>query len=343
MQPSLFQSPDGSPEGVPARTLDSESEAFLRRYATHVSATLAPHTVRGEVSQLRSTVRQSALQGGPATIPELLAAPPSLARVLATPQTAISRSTALARLRAVQTALLLWFGKSEGARMVQQLDELLPSDRTGEWHRSGVLIGGQRSRRRPQSVTVDPTDLGAIIAAAGQGKDEDRVVRDSALVATLCFSGLRIEEVRSLSWTNLRWEPDLEGWSAPVERGGRKTRLGVFGPGAAELIRLRATLVDDPRVSAWVFPAAQGGALSTRQIRKLLLAACTGVGFPHADRTTILSALAAYLHAQGLTDHEIAIAIGKQDLRTVDRLLAPHTALEGQRKVADAQERSNKC
>ena len=40
----------------------------------------------------------------------------------------------------------------------------------------------------------------------------------------------------------------------------------------------------------------------------------------------------------GLTDHEIAIAIGKQDLRTVDRLLAPHVALVGQRKVATARD-----
>ena len=142
----------------------------------------------------------------------------------------------------------------------------------------------------------------------------------------------------SLIWANLRWEQDLEGWSASVERGGRRTRLSIFGPGATALIRLKATFSDDPHMSVWVFPGPRNGPLTTRQIRKIVLAACAAVGFPRADRTTLISALAAHLHTLGLTDHEIAIAIGKQDLRTVDRLLAPHVALAGQRKVATARD-----
>ena len=49
----------------------------------------------------------------------------------------------------------------------------------------------------------------------------------------------------------------------------------------------------------------------------------------------LLSASAAYLSAAGLRDHEVAIALGIADMRTINRLLKPHQKLAVQRSASD--------
>ena len=82
--------------------LDAESESFLDRYREHYRGVRSDGAIRGEVSQLRSVVREAARQGRGVTLPEVLADPAGLSAVLATPAKRPSATTALIRLDAVK-------------------------------------------------------------------------------------------------------------------------------------------------------------------------------------------------------------------------------------------------
>ena len=116
--------------------------------------------------------------------------------------------------------------------------------------------------------------------------------------------------------------------SAAAERGGKLTRLAIFGPAASLMARHR---LDAELPAAAVFANSRGEPITARQARRIVLDACSAAGFPHAARSTLLSASAASLSASGLRDHEVAIVLGIGDMRTLNRLLRPHQRLRAQR------------
>ena len=58
-------------------------------------------------------------------------------------------------------------------------------------------------------------------------------------------------------------------------------------------------------------------------------------GLPSVDAATLRSACAHWLRSQGLSDHEVAAVLGLARVRSVDRLLQRHTALDAQRTVRE--------
>ena len=226
-QPTLFDLDPLGPHPKRGR-LDADSEAFLARYRGHYRRDRSDGAVRGEVSQLRTVAREAESRGEGNTLPEVLADISTLAKVLTTPAKRPAATTALIRLGAINAALVLLFGNEEGRRRIDELDRALPRRAATEWYQSGVILAGERSRRRAQSPSVEPSDLMRIVEAAGAGKRGSRSLRDRLLVATHCYSGLDAGEIRSLHWSDLRWEPEGEAWSVGVERGERRTRLAIL-------------------------------------------------------------------------------------------------------------------
>ena len=194
-----------------------------------------------------------------------------------------------------------------------------------------MVLAGDKSRRRAQSPTIEPEDLWRIVGAAAKGERAPRALRDRVLVAMHCFSGLEAIEIRLLRWSDLRWESEAESWSAAVIRSGRSTTLAIFGVAASLLIRHR---LEVPAASEHVFSNSRGEPLTERQARRIVLDACATAGFPHAARSTLLSAAAAYLSTAGLRDHDLAVVLGVTDMRTINRLLKPHQRLNAQRAAS---------
>ncbi|MGE0135492.1 MAG: tyrosine-type recombinase/integrase [Dehalococcoidia bacterium] len=218
----------------------------------------------------------------------------------------------------------------EGRRRIDALDEALPHRADAGWWQSGVLVAGDRKRRRPQSPTLDPSDLERIVDAAGKGVSVTKATRDRVLVATHCHSGLLSNEIRTLRWDALRWIPEAEAWTTAIGRGRGEIEVSIYGRAASLIVRWR---LESRHSEVYVLANSHGEPLAARQVRRIVLDACTAAGFPRADRSTLLSAAAADLSASGLTDHEVAAALGIVDMRTMNRLLKPHQALAAQRLI----------
>ncbi len=310
--------------------LDAESEAFLVRYREQYRRDRSAGAIRGEVSQLRSVVHEAGRREWGNTLSEVLARPATLAAVLTVPVTRPAATTALIRLGAIHAALLLLFGEAEGRRRIDDLDQALPQRGGTDWYQSGVILAGERSRRRAQCPTIEPSDLLRIVEAARAGKRGPRALRDRLLVTVHCYSGLDAGEIRCLRWSALRWEPAGEAWSVAATRGGQRTRLAIFGPAAALMTRHRLKVEPSDE---FVFANARGEPLTDRQARRIVRGACSASGFPHAARSTLRSASAAYLSDAGLRDHEVAVALAIADMRTLNRLLRPHQRLQAQRRA----------
>jgi integrase len=326
-QPALFDLTPSGPRAGRGR-LDAASEAFLDAYRTRYRSARSERTIRGEISQLRTVAREAASTGAIGSISDVLADTSTLATILTAPKVRPSATTALIRLGAINAALLMLYGADEGRLRIAALDAALPKRDGVDWYQSGVVLAGRRERQRAQSPTIEPSDLPAIVEAAAADKGAARARRDRLLVATHCFSGLEVSEIAALNWSDLHWESEADAWSVTVSRGGTATPAVIFGVAASLMIRFR--LEADP-AARHVFTNSRGETLTARQVRRIVVAACSASGFPLADRSTLLSAAAAYLGMNGLTDHEIAMALAIRDMRTVNRLLKPHQRLRAQR------------
>jgi predicted XRE-type DNA-binding protein len=63
--------------------------------------------------------------------------------------------------------------------------------------------------------------------------------------------------------------------------------------------------------------------------------ACRRAGLPVVDAASLRAACAHWLRSQDLSDHEVATVLGLARVRSVDRLLRQHAALDAQRVVRD--------
>jgi integrase len=323
--------------------LDPQSELLFSLYrGARLAEKAHPRSVAREVSQLRSIARDSGAPGQPIPLPALLSSVSLVACVLREPRTPVARSTSRARLVAVQRCLRIL-----GPRLGQDvdgdlaaLDALLPVSRSTHWHRVGIRVAGGGSRRRPLGPTLEASDVRHIVEAAGV-PGSSMADRDRAIVALHCFSGLRAEEIVRLRWGDLatRLTPaGYYGTTASVRRNGQQVCLPLPCP-AAEALQAWADACGGSlgSLTGPVFPAAAGApnALSYRAARDVLRAACERAGLPPVGSVELRSACAHWLRTQGFSPHEVAAVLGLVRVRSVDRLLRRHTALDAQRAVKE--------
>jgi integrase len=304
-----------------------------------------PRSARREVSQLRSLLREAGAGDPTVTLQALLRRVDLLAQALREPSIMISRSTGRARLLAVQRLIRTVarsLGRDPDADLAA-LDKRLPARRSNGWHTTGTLVAGTAGRRRRRGPTLDAADLRRLVEAAGAGPIA-QAPRDRALVALHCFSGLRPEEVVRLRWEDLSSELTVSGHyslTVAVERGSRSARLPLPGPASDAVVALADTVggaVECLFGPVFCARGAPARPLSYRAARDVLHDACRRAGLPPVESSTLRAACAHWLRSQGLSDHEVASVLGLARVRSVDRLLQQHTALDAQRTVRERLE-----
>ncbi len=253
LQPSLIAGVACKPSNVPRRGhLDTPSERLLDVYSeARSSAGVSATAIATERSHLRSLVHASAFLGGPDTLTALLCAPEQLARVLVAPPTPISRSSGLGRLRAVQKCLQL-LGPSHRWDILTTLSAInvqLPRHPVHNWHSTGLHVAGAFVRQRAPTPTLEQDDLIRLICAAGMGKSAIKATRDTAIVALLCFTGLRAQDLPTLLWEDVFPAVLPDGQVGLVMRCTRRdssAQLPVLGPA-----RERATCLGGRLQGTW--------------------------------------------------------------------------------------------
>ena len=334
---------DAAPAVASRHRPDADTERLLATFrAARAAEGAHPRSVAREVSQLRALVREAGTVDPAITLRALLADIGLIARSLREPTAAISRSTGRARLLAVQRCIRIVgpsLGREPGVDLAA-LDTRLPARRSSGWHTIGTLVAGRAGRRRRWGPTLDAVDLRRLIDAAG-AIGEPCALRNRALVALHCFSGLRPEEIVRLRWEDLATELTRDGrygLTATVARGDRRVRLLLPEPAPATVDALAAfcgaaiEVMSGPVISA---RGASGRQLSYRAARDVLHDACRQAGLPIMDAVSLRAACAHWLRAQGLSDQEVAAVLGLARVRSVDRLLRHHAALDAQRSVRE--------
>jgi integrase len=341
VQPPLFDVPLArSRTDRPGGRLDSASEALLSRYgAVRRGRGGHPRTVAREMSQLRSLAREL---GDNSPLSAVFHDAASLARLLLEPNAVVSASTGRCRLVAAQRFVRLCGHRVhvvDAEQFLARLDTLLPARSLRDWRSAGTIVAGHWSRRRPLGPTLAPRDLGNIITAVC-ARSHQRECRDRALVALHCYSGVRPEEATTLRWSQVRVDVHTRQVSIQLQRRGRWVYLILADPAAKLLLALREAEPEgvSPRAERHVFRRRERGQelLSSRAVRQIVQRACAHAGFPLATASVLRAAFAYWLGTQGLSDHEVAAVLGLQQVRSLDRLLAGHRALDAQRRVREA-------
>ena len=80
--------------------------------------------------------------------------------------------------------------------------------------------------------------------------------------------------------------------------------------------------------------------LSYRAARNVLAEACLRAGLPAVASADLRAACAYWLCSQGLSEHEVMLTLGLTRVRSVDRLLRRHQALDAQRRVREQLEQT---
>ncbi|MGE3273182.1 MAG: tyrosine-type recombinase/integrase, partial [Chloroflexota bacterium] len=296
-------------------------------------------SVRREVSQVRSLLRECRTVSPHVSLAALFTDMSLLAQALIEPSIPVSQHTGRTRLLAAQRFIRI-IGPSLGRNPVTDLAELdtrLPAQRSRGWHAHGTLVAGAPSRRR-RGPTLDATDLRHIVDAAGHGAGAN-ACRNRALVALLCFSGLRPQEVVRLRWEDVATELSSTGryeLTARVMRRGSRVTLFLPDPAAESIIDLARSASGPVEVLYGpVFYAhrAPSRPLSYRSARDVLTAACVRAGLHAVDAAALRAACAQWLRAQGLSDHVVMVVLGLARVRSIDRLLRKHVALSAQRTI----------
>jgi integrase len=217
---------------------------------------------------------------------------------------------------------------------------LLPSKSVTSWHSSGTLVAGTRHRRRQRGPTLGTQDLHRILYASAEVQDR-YATRNRALVGLHCFSGLRPEEIVALMWDHVNvegLEADSYTLSVSVRRQRTSLKLPLPRQSAEPLVVLASSHGETIRsLTGPVFRPHNESrqSLSYRTARDILKSSCRRAGFPAVDAVELRAAYAHWLRVQGLSDHEVAAVLGLEKVRSVDRLLNRHHALDAQRRVRE--------
>jgi integrase len=257
------------------------------------------------------------------------------------PNGLISASTGRCRLVAAQRFAGLCgdqVGIADVERFPVDLDSLLPTHSRRDWHSAGTIVAGTRARRRPLGPTLAPADLERIVTAV-TARVAPRARRDRVLVALHCYSGLRPDELFGLRWSQVMVDTEHGMLSIQLRRRGRWLCLPVVGRAAGLLLAWRRTALGgaSPSGEQHVLPRSEHGdqPLTSRAVREIVRRACERAGFPLATATDLRAAFACWVRTHGLSDHETAAVLGLQQVRSLDRLLARHRAMDAQRRVRE--------
>ena len=187
--------------------------------------------------------------------------------------------------------------------------------------RQGVLSSnpalGLRSPRLEKRLPrfISREDMARLLAAPPG--DLPLGKRDRALLETLYSAGLRVSELTGLNIDDL----DLDDGMATVRGKGKRERLALLGPPAAEAIRawlaVRETL--GPRAAAQpaLFLNKNGTRLSTRSVARLLEKYLKETGLdPKASPHTLRHSFATHLLDAGADIRSVQELLGHKSLGT---------------------------
>ncbi len=341
-QVSLFDHFDRQPKN---RAFDSESERLLKIFAEKRSADGAhPRSVKREVSQLRSLAGELQVESDLISLTVLFRDLRLLAQALCEPRSSIARSTG--RVRYVAARRFMEFvapllGR-DARRDLLTLDSYLPAGRRTAWHSTGIVVAGAPSRRSRRAVSLDWSHLIQLVDTASTAETSVQTIRNVALVALHCFSGLRPEEIVLLQWKDIATDyspfDDRHHFKVRVKRAGRDLWLPLVSPAVKAITSLATSFAwrSDPR-SGPLFESRNGVGrpLGYRAVRMILKEVCRRAGLPAVEAIDLRAAFAYGLRMRGLSDHEVAAVLGLAQVRSLDRLLRRHMALDAQRKVRE--------
>ena len=288
-------------------------------------------TARKEIAQLRSLARLAYRKD---FTPETVFRHPSLlADVLLHPSAAIVKSTGHARLIAAQRFIKLCGAEISIQDPDSFLDSLhaeLPNQGGAQWNNAGTIVAGGKSTKRSQNPTLLPSHLNLIVSGSFPGSSY-RHIRNRALVAAYCFTGLRPEEIVSLTVRQLLQMRESRLTYAEIWRNGTPLRLPIIDDAA---FHIRVHLASQSQ-DGYIFARSRSHPtpLTVRAARNIVQEACFRVGLPAMTSTELRSSFAFLLKGRNCSDHEVAWVLGLKQVRTVDRLLARHLELDAQRAV----------
>ena len=331
--------------GTPKWSPDNDSIELLTQYRTRRMAdtpTPATTTVRSECNYLRSMVFTSIGLGGPSTLRGLRDDPDTVARV------AREGPYTQRTLRGMLAAMLRLIGftvpdTDEGARLRDRIAAgLIPRpNRSRTWNLLPGRVGGSNSvqRRRP---ALSLHDLRRIVKAATLASPSSAVaLRDQALAALLCFSGVTPYEIPTLRLDRIQWleTSPAHPWCA-VLLGIQRRGSFVNIPVAQEAGRYLKTFIDSGRVSSghlFTSTRRRGDCpLSYAMVRRVMRLATENAGIGACDDLTLKRAYATHLKEEaGLTDYQIRDAFGLNTTSAVDRRLAPHRRKSAQQLIIE--------
>jgi integrase len=144
----------------------------------------------------------------------------------------------------------------------------------------------------------------------------------------------------ALRWSQLTVDTDGGEVSVQVGRSGRSLRLLLASPAAGPLLALREVSAVSGSASPdqYIFSRSARGdhPLTSRAAREIVRRACGRAGFPLATAPDLRAAFGYWLRARGPSDHETATVLGLRQVRSLDRLLGRHRALDAQRRIREA-------
>jgi integrase len=277
-----------------------------------------------------------------AALEVMLSRPDLVAQALMVPGRPIAESTGRGRLVALRrfVRFLAPLVECDAVTLLDTLDRLLPANRPAGWHTTGIVLAGSRTRRR-RGPTLEAEHLHALVRAAGTSEEGRHAVRDRAIVALHCWSGLRPEEIVALRWEALsvgRTSRDELRYAVTIYRDGQDITMPMSEPA---IDPLESLAIEHGGwiglLSGYVFQPhrREDRPLSYRAAREVLRAACSSAGLPAVDAVLLRAAFAAWLKSRGLSDHEVALMLGLRRVRSVDRLLLRHAQLSAQRRVRE--------
>ena len=260
---------------------------------------------------------------------ELLRQPQKAAQLIELAGHSCGHSTVLTRSRAIQRFAMLQLGDAEGRSWVTAFQSFLPKRKSNGWHDSGVSLPGARSRARPRSPTPDPDTLEAVLRLAAS-----RSLVDAAIAGLACFSGLELDEICELRWSDVTWRDDSDSTlcEVRVNRRGHRTTCLIVPMGARPLLSL--ALASGLQRDDYVFPSRKaGGHLSKSAIRDRLRRMCESAGWPGLSRSQLTAAFVVWLREHGFDDHAVKLVLARRRVATVDRLLRSHASIAAQLSV----------
>jgi len=326
---------------------DEGSLTLLQRYTEgrlQSGSKPAASTVRTECDYLRGMVFASISLGGPTTLEALRDDPQTVAKILREwPRTRGTLNTMLAAmLRLIDFTV---DDVPEAERLKEQVQAGLYPRPSGNrsWNVLPRTVGGSRRVQRRRPVLSQADILKIVDAASVASPDDETVLRDRAIVALACWSGISPYELPTLRWEQLLGHRSTAEapWCATIHdvaHHGRLVCIPVVEDAAPYLRDLvAAASMGRGRLSGYMFRRSRGKEhpLTYSMTRRIVRLAVQNAGLPACDDTTLKRAYATYLKQRGLNDYAIRDALGLKTMASVESHLLQHRWSAAQRVAAE--------